>query len=258
MSGKPACFITFEGGEGAGKSTQIRSLAARLGQAGVDALVTREPGGTPVANAVRSLLVSKAVMKLAPMFFELFDRLGGLAAADGEDDAEAIDAVKAMFVALGAPIDPRAEALLLFAARADHWGQAIAPMLANGRWVLCDRFSDSTLAYQGVAEGVGLDYVAGLARAALPDAARPDLTLLLDLDPRDGLARAKASRNDTSRYEDKDIAYHDAVRAAFLEIAAREPERMRVIDAAQPLDAVEADIWRAVAPLLESAPARAR
>lgn len=237
-------FITFEGGEGAGKTTQIRRLAERLAQVGVDVLVTREPGGTPMANAVRALLVSKAAMKSAPMFLEMFDSLGGLAA--GETDAAALDAFKSIFLALGAPIDPQAEALLHFAARRDHWAQAIEPMLVKGRWVLCDRFADSTTAYQGAAGGVGSDFVEELGDLVLPGVA-PDLTLLLDVEPEIGLERARVSRGETSRYEDKDAAYHQAVRRAFLDIAAAEPARVRIIDAAKPEADVTDAVWSAVA-----------
>lgn len=236
-------FVTVEGGEGAGKSTQVRALAQRLAQAGVDCLVTREPGGTPVANAIRALLVSKTAVKSAPMFRDLFETLGGIAAA--ADDAEALDAFKAIFTALGAPIDARAEALLHYAARADHWRQAISPMLANGRWVVCDRFADSTLAYQGAAGGVGQDFIVKLHNLVLPDV-WPDLTIILDISPEAGLGRARASRTETSRYEDKDLAYHQKVRQAFLELAKREPQRCVRLDAHANPEAVAERVWAAV------------
>ncbi len=244
-------FITFEGGEGAGKSTQIRRLAERLAEAGVDVLVTREPGGTPLANAIRALLVSKAATKSAPMFLEMFETLDLVAGAP--EDAAALEAFNALFTALGAPIDPRAEALLHYAARADHWGQAIKPMLDQGRWMLCDRFADSTAAYQGAASGLGQEVIDAIRAAALPHVS-PDLTVLLDIEPREGLERAKLSRGDTSRYEDKDLDYHERVRAQFLHIARTEPDRVVIVDAAAPLEEVEEAVWRAAAPLVTAAP----
>jgi dTMP kinase len=196
-------FITFEGGEGAGKSTQLARLAARLERAGRDVVATREPGGSPGAEAVRGLLVTGA----------------------------------------GDRWSAPAEALLMYAARVDHVERVIAPALARGAVVICDRFADSTRAYQG-----------GQTRAALIDALEaevraqcwPDLTLIFDLDPRLGLARAESRAGAETRFEAKGLAFHQDLRERFLAIAAAEPERCHVIDASKDIDAVEADIWRIV------------
>lgn len=243
-------FITFEGGEGAGKSTQIRRLGARLGSDGVTAVVSREPGGTPLANAIRALLVSKAAVKSAPTFLKLMESFSSIAEPGSEDEA-GVEAYSALFQSLGAAIAPEAEAMLHYTARVDHWVQAINPMLTAGRWVLCDRFADSTMAYQGIAGGVGRDYVKAIAEAALPGV-KPDLTIILDLPPETGLARAKA-REDESRYEAFDLAYHRKVRQAFLDIAKSDPRRCVVLDAERTADEVEADVWAAVSTLREPA-----
>ena len=200
----PARLITFEGGEGAGKTTQITFLAERLQAAGQPVLVTREPGGTPEAEAVRSLLV--------------------------EGDASRWD--------------PMAETLLHLAARRQHLVRKILPALERGEWVLCDRFLDSTRAYQGAGQGVAPAVIESLA-APVMEGLEPGLTLMLDLSPQDGLARARA-RSAAGRYERWPIARHQAIRQAFLSIAACEPVRCRVLDATQPVDAVATDVWQAV------------
>jgi len=202
-------FITFEGGEGAGKSTQLARLAARLrapesGRSEV--VVTREPGGSPGAEAIRRLLV--------------------------EGDADRWDAVT--------------EALLHFAARRDHVERLIRPSLDRGGWVLCDRFVDSTMAYQGYGHGLARDTIEALARLTLGDL-KPDLTLVLDLPARDGLARTDGRAHDETRYERMDAAFHDRLRAGFREIARAEPTRCRLIDATADVDTVAAAIWSAVA-----------
>ncbi len=201
----PARFITFEGGEGAGKTTQIALLADRLRDAGQTVLVTREPGGTPEAEAIRGLLV------------------------EGE----------------AGRWDPVAETLLHLAARRQHLVRKVRPALARGEWVLCDRFLDSTRAYQGAGQAVPPAVIESLA-APVMAGLEPGLTLVLDLDPADGLARAKA-RSAAGRYERWPLARHQAIRQAFLAIAAREPVRCRVLDAMQPVDAVAAAIWREAA-----------
>jgi len=198
-------FITLEGGEGVGKSTLARGLAARLEARGRSVLQTREPGGTPGAEAIRGLLVNGAV-----------DRWG-------------------------AP----AEALLMSAARADHVARAIGPALAEGRDVVCDRFADSTMAYQGLAGGLGVDAAHALAQVATGGLA-PDVTLVLDLDPEIGLARAAARRGGEDRFEAKGLAFHTALRAAFRTIAAGDPQRCLLIDAAQPPEAVLGQAWAAI------------
>jgi dTMP kinase len=203
-----AKFITLEGGEGAGKSTQMKLLAARLQAAGVDVVTTREPGGTPDADALRSLLVN------------------------GEPDRWS----------------PAAEALLNYAARDSHLTQVIRPALAAGRTVVCDRFADSTRAYQGIAGMAGLDLVEQLDRIIVGDT-QPDLTLILDLDPAAGLERA-GLRGGADRFEKKGLAFHEVLREAFLQIARDNPDRCRVIDASLPVDHVAGQIWAAVAPEL--------
>lgn len=202
MSGR---FITFEGGEGAGKSTQIVLLAETLRARGLDVLTTREPGGSPGADAIRALLVT------------------------GEPGRW--DAVS--------------EAMLVSAARRDHVARAIAPALRAGRWVLCDRFTDSTAAYQGAAQGVPAGLIDALAAAAT-DGLKPDLTLLLDIDPTTGLARARPRGHGETRFERFDAGFHERVRAGFLALADAEPRRVVRIDAARAVETVAADIRAAV------------
>lgn len=213
MSGQTgtARFVTLEGGEGAGKSTQIRLLADTLTQAGIPVVTTREPGGSPGADAIRRLLVE-----------------GEPGRWDGET-----------------------EALLHFAARRDHLVRTVWPALADGTWVLCDRFADSTLAYQGYGHGLDRSVIETLYRLAVGDF-RPDLTLILDLPVEAGLARAAARHGAASgtvedRYERMDRAFHERLRAGFLEIATQEPERCAVVDAARDADTVAADIRAIVA-----------
>ena len=198
-------FITFEGGEGAGKSTQARRLQARLGEGGVTAILTREPGGSPGAEAVRSLLVTGDVDRWSPT----------------------------------------AETLLLYAARADHIERAIQPALEQGVWVVCDRFADSTRAYQGAAGGASEQLIADLEEAVLGDLT-PDLTLMFDLAPEVGLERVTARGGAEARFEAKGLAFHQRLRQRFLSIAAAEPARCVVVDAAADLDAVAEAVWAAV------------
>lgn len=203
----PEHFITFEGGEGSGKSTQIRRLAARLQDQGRDLLITREPGGTPEAEAVRALLVSGDVARWTP----------------------------------------KSEALLNYAAREQHIEQVIRPALAAGRTVLCDRFMDSTRAYQGHAGGCDMAFIDALEKAIVGPT-RPDLTLVFDLDPEIGLARAR-DRGDAvaeDRYERKGLAFHQKLREGFLDILRREPKRCRLVDASQDIEAVADDVWSIV------------
>ena len=210
-------FITFEGGEGAGKSTQVERLRSRLSQRGIGVVATREPGGAPRAERIRSFL------------------LAGRAKALG----------------------PAAEAILFSAARNDHLDTTIRPALARGQWVLCDRFSDSTRAYQGALGDLDPTFLTRLEEVVV-GATRPDLTLVLDLPPELGLARADARRQArseaTDRFEAEDIAFHRALRAAFLAIAEEEPARCVVIDASRDADAVAADIWSHVEARLLGAP----
>lgn len=201
-------FITLEGGEGAGKSTQVRRLVGRLQERGIDALATREPGGTPKAEAMRTAL------------------LGGVVA----------------------PFGPAAEALVFAAARIDHLDRKILPALRDGRTVVCDRFIDSTRAYQGALGHVDQRLIAAIERVTLCSA-MPHLTLVLDLPSDLGLARVSARRQNgagADRFEREDAAFHTALRRAFLEIANQERDRCYVIDASRPPDEVADAIWRAV------------
>lgn len=198
-------FITLEGGEGAGKSTQTVRLTEALADAGIDAVATREPGGAPGAEHIRELLVNGLPDRWTPM----------------------------------------TEALLHFAARADHVAATIEPALAAGRWVVSDRFTDSTVAYQGYAEGLGADRIAALADIVL-DGLRPDLTLILDLPVDFGLERAAGRGGGEDRYERMGTAFHQTLRDGYLEIAAGEPERCVVIDANAAADVVAAQIRAAV------------
>jgi dTMP kinase len=202
----PGRFITLEGGEGAGKSTQIRILAEALRRAGHDVVETREPGGAPAAERIRTLLVE-----------------GGTDSWDGVT-----------------------EALLHFAARREHLLATVFPSLERGAWVVCDRFIDSTVAYQGYGHGVDRTLLDTLARAVAGDF-RPDLTLILDLPVAAGLERARGRGGAEDRYERMGEGFHQRLRAGFLEIAGNETERCVVIDAAQPLDKVSEAILAAVA-----------
>jgi dTMP kinase len=200
-------FISFEGGEGAGKSTQIALLADRLKKAGKSVVITREPGGTPGAEAIRALFVNGDPGRWSPW----------------------------------------AEACLINAARADHVERVIRPALARGDWVLCDRFVDSTRAYQGA--GKGLD---DAALCTLHDQVTgglwPDLTLVLALDPAVGLDRAAGRGAGEGRFEAHDAAFHARVAAFFAHLSVREPQRCRAVDAALPVEALAAAIAALVLP----------
>ena len=204
----PGVFITFEGGEGTGKSSHARDLAEALRQTGRSVVLTREPGGSAGAEEVRALLVTGAV---------------GRWSAD-------------------------AEALLNYAARDSHLRETIRPALARGDLVLCDRFMDSSRAYQGFAGGADMALIDMLDRTIV-GATRPQLTLILDVEPELGLSRAKGRGGAEDRFEKKGLDFHRKLRAAFLDIAARDPGRCRVIDSSRSYDAVSEDIRRAVAEL---------
>ena len=202
-------FITLEGGEGVGKSTQAALLQAALKSRGIDAIITREPGGTPFAEAVRDFILRGSQ---------------------------------------STPGTPLAETLMFFAARADHVAQLIAPAVAQGKWVICDRFTDSTRAYQGAASGLSDETILAIDRIAV-GAAQPDLTLIMDLPAIDGLKRADARRGESEArdtFESRTLTFHERIRAGFLDIAAREPQRCAVVDAAGTPDAVAQAIWSAV------------
>jgi dTMP kinase len=204
----PARFITLEGGEGAGKSTQAKQLAAALESRGITSVLTREPGGSPGAETIRKLLVQ------------------------GDRDKW----------------DPQTETLLMFAARADHVARKIKPALEAGNWVICDRFIDSTYAYQGAGQGVPTEFIDRLSELVLRGFT-PDLTLILDIDPEAGLARTSGRAGEAlgeTRFERFGLNFHKHLRAAFHEIAKRHPERCVLIDAAQPEGEVARSIWNAV------------
>lgn len=194
---KPGRLITFEGGEGAGKSTQVALLAEALRSRGVTVVTTREPGGSEGAEAIRALLVS-----------------GETGRWDGVT-----------------------EALLHFAARRDHLLRTVWPALERGEWVICDRFADSTLAYQGFGHGLSAETIGSLYRIAVGRFA-PDLTLVLDLPVEDGLKRAGSRGGAEDRYERMGLGFHQRLRQGFLGIAADNPRRCAVIDAGQAPDIV--------------------
>ena len=215
-------FITFEGGEGTGKSTQARLLAERLATTGVKTLLTREPGGSKKAEQIRALLLSGKIKHFGPF----------------------------------------GEALMFSLARLDHLEKAIRPALRKGLWVVCDRFSDSTRAYQGAAGGLDQDLVEGLERVVV-GRTRPQLTIILDLPPEVGLERArrraadegdqKSSGNpagDTTagrdRFETQDLEFHKRLRQEFLDIAAENKIRYSVLNAVIPADKLAQQVWRVV------------
>ena len=195
-------FLTFEGGDGVGKTTQLRLLENRLRSVGIDPVVTREPGGVGGAEAIRDLLVG------------------------GTHEWDAL-----------------CEAMLHCAARREHMAKLIEPELAGGRWVLCDRFHDSTVAYQCYGQGVRPEHAEMLRRLAIGEL-RPDLTLLLDLTvPGEGLARTKARSLKGTRYEAMDEDFHRRVRDGFKEIADEDPERVRIVSADGTRESIREKIW---------------
>ncbi len=211
----PGKFITLEGGEGGGKTTQATLLAERLRKAGLEVLMTREPGGTPRAEAIREVLLSGRARR---------------------------------FGALG-------EAVLFYAARESHLELAIRPALEKGTWVVCDRFSDSTRAYQGAAGGVPLSVI-GVLDAAVVGTTRPDLTVVFDLPPELGLKRAAERKRqsekvsspdpDLDRFETMNLAFHRALREEFLAIAKAEPDRYVAVDASRNMQLVADEVWAIV------------
>jgi dTMP kinase len=214
MRGK---FITFEGGEGSGKSTHATTLAARLKSLGVDVVRTREPGGSTGAEIIRHILLS----------------------------------------GIAKPLGAETETILFAAARDDHVRATILPALEAGKWVICDRFIDSTRVYQGALGKVDMKLIRSLERVTV-GSAMPDLTLILDVPADVGMARAKHRRGAGSadRFEAESVDYHEALREAYLALAASEPERCVVIDGRAPREVVAERIWAAVEDRLISAPAR--
>lgn len=202
---RKAPFITLEGGEGTGKSTQIKLLSEWLSQRGVDHLCTREPGGAPGAEEIRTMVLTGDVDRWTPM----------------------------------------TEVLLYTASRSDHVERVIIPSLDAGKWVLCDRFADSSVAYQGAGRGVGVQRVKDLQKTVLGDL-KPDLTLILDIPIEVGLSRAMSREGDKAVKEDRiermGEALHKQSREVFMEIAAEEPDRCVVIDANKEIDALQRDL----------------
>jgi dTMP kinase len=202
-------FISFEGGEGAGKTTQADLLRRRLRESGVDAVLTREPGGSPRAEEIRKVLLSGEAKQFGPL----------------------------------------GEALLFYVARDSHLELTIRPALARGNWVISDRFFDSTRAYQGAAGGVPISALNALERIVVGQT-RPDLTLILDLPPEDGLCRVKtrseAGGAQADRFETMNLTFHTNLRREFLDIAEAEPWRCALIDARRPPDDVAIAVWRVV------------
>jgi len=199
-------FVTLEGGEGAGKSTLIAALADRAKEHNISTEVTREPGGTPLAEAVRTLALTPPE---------------------------------------GAKWSPLAEALLMNAARADHLEKLIRPALERGQWVMCDRFSDSTLAYQSADGGVSMPTLLTLEATVL-EWSRPDLTLILDAPPEALLKRRVTRKTANDAFETRPLSFHRAVREAFLQIAKRNPERCVVLNAEQAPGRILEEAWAAI------------
>jgi dTMP kinase len=202
----PARFITLEGGEGAGKTTQAKRLAEALKRRGIDCITTREPGGAPGAEEIRKLIVHGEPRRW----------------------------------------DALTETMLIFAARADHVAHTIKPALADKKWVICDRFTDSTFAYQGAGRGLARETIRRLNAIVLHDF-HPNLTLILDLPAELGLARTAKRARGATRFEKFDAAFHERLRQSFLAIARRERDRCAVIDATADAATVADAIWKAVA-----------
>ena len=200
-------FVSFEGGEGSGKSTQIRILAERLDATKLRAIVTREPGGSPGAEIIRHLLLS----------------------------------------GMGKLLGPEAETLLFAAARDDHVRTVIKPALSQGVWVLCDRFSDSTRAYQGRLGKVSPEFMNAMERVTIGNL-KPDLTLILDVPVEVGMQRAAARRGSGApdRFEAEDVKFHQQLREAYRQIAANEPKRCVLVDANADANTVAASVWAAL------------
>ena len=209
-------FITFEGGEGSGKSTHAAALAERLKAQGIEVVLTREPGGSPGAEIIRHILLS----------------------------------------GIAKPLGAEAEAFLFAAARDDHVRNTIVPALEAGRWVICDRFIDSTRVYQGALGNVEAKLIRGLERITVGQVARPEITFLLDVPATVGLARAQSRRGGAAadRFEAESVDFHEKLRAAYRALAAAEPGRIVVIDGRAPREVVAERIWTIVEERLRPAP----
>ena len=199
-------FITFEGGEGAGKSTAIKRIVEKLTSEGYKIVLTREPGGTPIAAEIRNVILNKK----------------------------------------NTAMDPRTEALLYAASRRQHLVEKVIPALKEGKLVLCDRFLDSSLAYQGGARGIGIDTVYNMNLFAT-EGMLPDLTILFDIKPEEGLARIAAnSQREVNRLDVEKLTFHNKVRDSFHELAKKFPERFVIVDASKTPDEVFADAYKAI------------
>jgi dTMP kinase len=199
-------FLTFEGGDGAGKTTLIQTLHNKLSSLGHEVLVTREPGGTPLGDEIRSLLLSKKT-----------------------------------------PITSKAELALFLASRAQHVEEVILPALSKGKIVLCDRFSDSTIAYQGAARHLGIEKT-DLVCQFFSDDLKPDLTFYLDISPTEAQKRVKRAFD---RIESEDISFHETIREAFLQIAKKEPDRFKPIDATKSPEEVAKQAIKLLMPIMQ-------
>ena len=199
-------FITFEGGEGAGKSTAIKRIVEKLTSEGYEIVLTREPGGTPIAEEIRNVILDKK----------------------------------------NTAMDPRTEALLYAASRRQHLVEKVIPALKEGKLVLCDRFIDSSLAYQGGAREIGIDNVYNMNLFAT-EGMLPDLTILFDIKPEEGLARIAAnSQREVNRLDVEKLAFHNKVRDSFHELAKKFPERFVIIDASKGPDEVFEESYKAI------------
>jgi dTMP kinase len=203
-------FVTLEGPEGGGKSTQIKRLAKRLEALGYPVITTREPGGTPIGDQIRHVLMRMENKEL----------------------------------------QPRTEILLFLAARAQLVEQVIKPALLDGKIILCDRYGDSTLAYQGYGHGLDLEQLRQMLDFAT-DHLKPDLTILLDLDVKTGLMRKKAE-DEWNRLDAYEALFHERVREGYLQLAREEPERWRIVDASRTIDAVQEDLFRIILDAIEN------
>jgi len=204
MINKRGLFLTLEGAEGVGKSTNIAFITEYLEQRGIEYVLTREPGGTQLAEKIRDLLLAVHEESMSEL----------------------------------------TELLLVFAARAQHLDKVIEPALAAGKWVVCDRFTDATFAYQGAGRGLSVQRI-GQLQSMVQGELRPDLTIILDLDPEIGLARA-SNRGELDRFEQEKQSFFRSVRQGYLDIAQSEPERCTVIDASKPLEDVKLELLAAL------------
>jgi dTMP kinase len=209
MTAKKGKFITLEGGEGVGKTTNVPFIKAYLQDHKIPVVVTREPGGTKLAEKIRELLL--------------------------QNNEEVLTSP--------------AEILLMFAARSQHLAHVIKPALEQGQWVLCDRFTDATYAYQGGGRGMSMEIISWLENFVQDDL-RPDLTLLLDLSVETGMARAKNRGGQIDRFESEHLFFFDRVKQAYLRQAQQYPKRIKIIKADQPLDGVQKALVEAIKPLL--------